>query len=285
MTYIEKLKNAIHQAQSLLCAGLDPDPDLFPTDILKNNRSEADKAFAFCHQIIEQTQASVAAYKLNAAFFEALGKDAFQVISDVIDAIPRDKIVIADAKRGDVPHTARRYKAAFFDRLNCDAITLSPFMGMETLVPFLQDDHRAVYALTLTSNPGAADLMLRPFEGRSSLSEYLAENFAHLARRYPGTVGMVMGATQSDYARPVLMAYPEAPLLIPGIGAQGGSVRDLSLLLKEHKGPILVNVSRGLAAFDPDSSRTWKQQISHAVDHYKKKLLPLAGSITVNDNP
>ncbi len=272
MTYLEKLLAAVRGSQSVLCAGLDPVPELLPPEIRSQGLPESEMAVTFCRRLIEQTKTGVAAYKINIAYFEALGVDAFYVLNDVLDAIPSGKILIADAKRGDVPHTNARYKTAYFDRLGFDAITLSPFMGMDTLLPFLQDSDRAVYALTLTSNPGAADLMTRPFGDFSTLSEYLATLMRNTSHQHPGTLGMVIGATQSTVYGPVMQAYPEAPLLVPGVGAQGGSVPELARHLQRHEGIPLINVSRGLAAFDKNSPNTWEVQVAGNTDSYNKIL-------------
>ncbi len=272
MTYPQKLLASVRASRTVLCAGLDPVPERLPPEIRNRGLSEAEAAVTFCRRMIEQTKTGVAAYKINIAYFEALGIDAFHALNDVLDAIPSGKVLIADAKRGDVPHTNARYKIAWFDRFGFDAITLFPFIGLDTLHPFLQDTHRAAYALTLTSNPGAADLMMRPFEGANSLSEYIAGRLRSTSLEHPGTLGMVIGATQSAFYGPVLQAFPEAPLLIPGIGAQGGSVTELAQHLRRHQGLPLINVSRGLAAMDPNNPSDWQMQFAANTDRYNQML-------------
>ena len=272
MTYLQKLITSVGSSRTVLCAGLDPVPELFPPGIRSQDLSVGEMVVAYCGRIIQQTKTGVAAYKINMACFEALGADAFHVLNDVLDAIPAGKILIADAKRGDVPHTNTLYKTAYFDRLGFDAITLSPFMGMDTLFPFLQDREHAVYALTLTSNPGAADLMTRPFEHAASLSEYVASRLRETSRMHPGVLGMVIGATQSAVYGPVMQAFPEAHLLIPGIGVQGGSVSELARQLERHKGIPLINVSRGLSAFDKENASPWEVQIAANTDHFNTLL-------------
>ncbi|MDG5767902.1 orotidine-5'-phosphate decarboxylase [Balneolales bacterium ANBcel1] len=262
MTYSEKILNAVRGSRSVLCAGIDPVPEQFPPVIRNSGQPEREMAATFCRTLITQTKAHVAAYKINTAYFEALGPDAFHVLNDVLDAIPSGKIIIADIKRGDVPHTNARYKTAFFDRFGFDAVTLSPFMGLDTMLPFLQDTERAVYALTLTSNPGASDFMTQPFGGRPTLSEYVADQLQKLSETCPGTLGMVIGATQSDLYKPVMRAFSGAPLLIPGVGAQGGSVEELSAALQRHRGVPLINVSRSLSAFNADAPEPWDLQIA-----------------------
>ncbi len=272
MIYTNKLLSCIRSSQSVLCAGLDPIPEHLPPDIRYQTISEREMVTTYCRRIIEQTKTGVAAYKINLAYFEALGPDAYQILNDVLESIPSGKIIIADVKRGDVPHTNARYKTAYFDQFGFDAVTLSPFMGLETMAPFLEDESRAVYALTLTSNPGAADFMTRPFMDAPTMSEYLARQYRDFAAKYPGALGMVIGATQSEQYLPVLQAYPEAPLLVPGIGAQGGSIAELTEILSEHHGLPLINVSRGLTTRDPASKDPWDLQIAKNTDRYVKAL-------------
>ncbi len=276
MNYSSKLQAAVYGSRTVLCAGLDPVPEMVPPELRSKGLTDSELAVTFCRRLIEQTKTGVAAYKVNIAYFEALGVDAFYVLNDVLDAIPSGKILIADAKRGDVPHTNARYKTAYFDSLGFDAVTLSPFMGMDTLLPFLQDPDRAVYALTLTSNPGAADVMTRPFGEFSTLSEYLAALMQKTAQHHPGTLGMVIGATQNAIYGPVMKAYSEAPLLIPGVGAQGGSVTELAGHLRHHVGIPLVNVSRGLAAYDKENPNTWEVQVTSNTDQFNKLLEPIS---------
>lgn len=275
MNYLEKLSASIRGSRSVLCVGLDPVPEHFPPEIRALNESESNKAVSFCRRVIEQTKTAASAYKINLAYFEVLGQDAFHVLNEVLDAIPSGKIIIADAKRCDVPHSNIRYKVAYFDRMGFDAITLAPFMGMETLEPFLQDTDRAVYAVTLTSNPGAADFLTQPFAGAPSLSTHIASLLRQTAGKHPGhfgSLGMVIGATQSEQYGPVMKAYPEAPLLIPGIGAQGGSITRLQKHLDDHIGFPLINASRGISGFDPESNDPWEIQVAHNTDHFKNSL-------------
>ena len=285
MSFQNKLLSAVRNSGSVLCTGLDPVPGAMPAELREQHHSERELVLAWCRRIIEQTKPATASYKINLAYFEALGPDGFHILDEVLDAIPSGKILIADAKRGDVPHTNERYKAAFFDRLGFDAITLSPFLGTDTLVPFLGDPSRAVYALTLTSNPGAAELMTRPFGEAPSLSAHVASLLRSCASEHPGTIGMVIGATQHKIYGPVMEAFPEAPLLIPGVGAQSGSVSELEQHLARHKGIPLINVSRGISAFDPASSDPWDMQIADNTARFKKILQPISDRFLGTGDP
>ncbi len=272
MSFQNKLLAAVRNAGSVLCTGLDPVPGAMPPELRQQYDTDHDLILAWCRRVIEQTKTGSAAYKVNLAYFEAIGPDAFVLLDEVMDAIPSGKVLIADAKRGDVPHSNERYKTAFFDRLGFDAITLSPFMGTETLAPFLGDASRAVYALTLTSNPGAEELMTRPFGKAPSLSAHIASLLRKCAAEHPGALGMVIGATQNKVYGPVMEAYPEAPLLIPGVGAQSGSISELERHLARHSGIPLINVSRGLSSFDPGSSDPWDVQIANKTALFNKAI-------------
>ncbi|NBC03948.1 MAG: orotidine-5'-phosphate decarboxylase, partial [Bacteroidetes bacterium] len=175
MTFTEKLKRAVSGSNSVLCVGLDPVPELIPKPLADKFSSSPDLVLEFCTRVIEATKNHVCAFKPNTAFFEALGSRGWEILDQTIQQIPKEKIIIADAKRGDIGNTAAQYKKAFFDDLNADAITLNALMGMDTLDPFIDDDAKAAYILTMTSNRGSADFLQRRFEGRMSLGEYIAE--------------------------------------------------------------------------------------------------------------
>src|SRR6056297_3975874 len=172
MTFTEKLTRSIQSSNSVLSVGLDPDPDKIPLPLRQQISDPHDLVFEFCRRVIESTKSEAAAYKPNLAFFEALGSGGLRVLESLLDVIPHGKIIIADAKRGDIGTTAAKYKVAFFDKMQVDAITLNPLMGLETLDPFLDDSSKAVYVLTMTSNRGAADFLQTPVKGRLSLGEY-----------------------------------------------------------------------------------------------------------------
>lgn len=246
MKFETKLRHAIAKAESPLCIGLDPQLSRLPNVIKEQYNTPAEQVFEFCRQVIMTTRHRAAAYKPNLAFFEALGPEGLEVFSELLAHIPNHIVVIADAKRGDISTTAEHYKKAFFEQLEVDAITLNPLMGLETLEAFGDDASKAVYALALTSNPGAHDFLLKPVEGFKSLAAYIAFRLEKESSKMATHLGMVIGATQSHIAQDVLHNHPHASLLIPGFGAQGGHIQDLALLLKSHKGLPLINSSRGI---------------------------------------
>lgn len=226
MNFIDKLAASVARTGSVLCVGLDP----LPTRLSESVESH-------CRRIVEATLPYAAAYKPNLAFFEALGPDGWAILDRIRRDIPSDRIVIADAKRGDIGNTAERYAHAMLHVLDADAVTVNPLMGLETVAPYLTDATKAAYVLALTSNPGAADYLF-------DLAPRIAADLATLTQ--PGHAGMVVGATHPERLPEVLRHHPDAALLIPGVGTQGGSVEALAKALAGHRGLPLVNVTRDI---------------------------------------
>ena len=218
MDFAEKLLQAVRRNRSLLCLGLDPDPDLMPqTGIIEFNKA-----------VISSTSDLVCAYKPNLAFYEALGSDGLAALQETVKYIP-DKIpVIGDAKRGDVGHTARAYAKALFEVLGFDAVTLNPYMGYDSIEPFVSYEGKAVFILCHTSNPGASDFQdvacsTGPeIEGQQPLYRLVARKAREWNRR--DNIGLVVGATYPQELSEIRQLCPEMHLLIPGIGAQGGNL-------------------------------------------------------------
>lgn len=271
MQFSEKLKKAVTSSRSTLCVGLDPNLDRLPSAIKQQHAAPEEQVVSFCRQVIEATSDFCCAYKPNAAFFEALGPAAYEVFAEVRKAIPEGKIVIADAKRGDISTTAAHYSKAFFEQFDADAITLNPLMGFETLDPFMGDASRAIFSLALTSNPGAADFLLKPFAGYEMMSEYIAAELKKRNRPGDTHLGMVVGATQADHLERVVKRHPSATLLIPGIGKQGGSVEELARALKGHEGIPIVSSSRSIIYAGADRDN-WQQAVAEQAQHTQKQL-------------
>jgi orotidine-5'-phosphate decarboxylase len=271
MDYISKLSKSIHNSESVLCVGLDPNPDLLPGEIVSRYPDTEEQVFHFCKQVIDVTQEHCCAYKPNLAFFESIGENGLSVFKEVLDCIPREKIVIADAKRGDIGSTAEQYKRSFFDHFDTDAITLNPLMGFDTLDPFINDHSKAIYSLVLTSNPGANDLLLRRFEGRLTLAEYIADQLRRKMEKSHAHIGMVVGATFPSELKNVLEAYPQACLLIPGVGSQGGKTDDLTDLLAVHEGIPVISSSRSII-FAGGNRKNWKDDVARSAKKIKKEL-------------
>ena len=273
MRYTDKLRQAVRETESLLCVGLDPVPERLPESIRSSYSTITKQIFHFCREVIETTLPYACAYKPNLAFFEALGPDGMDIFREVRAQIPYSRIVIADAKRGDIGHTAKQYSTAFFDQYDVDAITLSPLMGFDTMETFLEDSQRGVYALTLTSNPGSEDFFKKPFDGYPMMSHYIAHQLSELQKKSNGHVGMVVGATQAGLLKEVVAEHPRASLLIPGLGAQGGSVDELIEALEDHPGVPVISVSRSIIY--AGSGDEWDEQVAEKARYYKQILNPL----------
>lgn len=236
MSFIAKWRQAIDRNGSRLCVGLDPDPDYIDDgDVLRWART-----------IIEATSDLVCAYKPNIAFYEALGTDGHATLRHVIDAVPDDIPVLVDAKRGDIDSTARAYARSLFDVLGADAITVSPYLGRDSLAPFLAHSDRGVFILARTSNEGARDLQdLEVGAGHDTASEPLYMAVARSAKTWNehGNIGLVTGATYPAEIANIRAVCPELPLLVPGVGAQEG---DIEAAARAAFGPgeFMINASR-----------------------------------------
>jgi len=220
MNFTEKLLAAAQKNQSLLCVGLDPDPNLLPKGV---------GVLEFNKKIIDSTSDLVCAYKLNLAFYEALDS-GFDVLKQTVKYIPDDIFTIGDGKRADIGNTSRAYASSIFDNLNFDAATVNPYLGFDSIEPFLKYTDKGVFILCRTSNAGAVDFQSLSCETESGLRP-LFEVVALKAEEWNtyGNIGLVIGATYPEELRLLRQAHPDMPLLIPGIGAQGG---DLSLAVR-----------------------------------------------------
>lgn len=250
--YTDRLTAAQRRQSSHLCVGLDPDPDRLPRHLLQDCNL-ADAVLLFNRAIIEHTASEACAFKLNLAFYEALRGDAWRVLKETLAAVPSGIVTIADGKRGDVGNSARFYARSTFDQLGFDACTVSGYMGRESIEPFLEYGGRGAYLLVRTSNPGAEEL-----QGLGCGERPLFEHVARLASKWdaelPGTIGFVVGATNLDALGAVRSQCPSVPLLIPGIGAQGGDAEAVMQIAAQGDGPVVVNSSRSIiyASSGPD---------------------------------
>jgi orotidine-5'-phosphate decarboxylase len=240
-SFLDKLRRLQRQKQSRLCIGLDPDLPRLPPHLTDSYPPE-EAILHFCRAIIDATAPLACAFKVNLAFFEGLGSRGWQALEAVFAALPPDVVSIADAKRGDIGNTARFYAHSLFDHLGADAATVAPYMGRDSVAPFLQFPGKGTFVLARTSNPGASD-----FQERACGGEPL---YLHVARAVntwgadtPGAAGLVVGATHPAPLRALREACPTLPFLIPGVGAQGGTLADV-LQAATDDGLILVNSSR-----------------------------------------
>ncbi len=244
-TFFERLDQRAQSINSLLCVGLDPHPE----DLSEGTGTDAKE---FCTRLIEATHEYALAYKPNAAFFEALGPEGWEALKDVIAAVPEGIPVILDAKRGDISSTARAYARSAFITLGADAVTLSPYLGYDSLAPFMEDPEKGIFLLCKTSNPGSVDLQDLPLGGHYQ-TMMVYEKVASLAAEWgtQGNLGLVVGATFPDALRRIRDLAPEQWFLAPGLGAQGA---DLGIAmeagLRQDGLGLLINVSRGISRAD-----------------------------------
>ena len=238
MDFCKKLDSLVENRIGL-CIGLDPVIERMPDRI----RESKEPLFAFNLEIIEHTSDYAAAFKPNLAFYEAHGADGWIQLEKTIRAVPDRCIVITDGKRSDIGSTAERYAYSLFTRLDSDAATVSPYLGSDSLEPFLRRSDKGVFILTLTSNPGGSDLQELECEGESLYLHVV--KMAHRLNRL-GNVGLVVGATKPEAWNGILELAENLPLLVPGIGAQGGDLEALKLALRDYSAPVLVNASRSI---------------------------------------
>lgn len=242
MNFKEKLSKIVKKNNSLLCVGLDVDKGKMPKFLFEKNK---DPYFEFNKSIIDATKDLVCAYKLNMAFYEVLGKEGFDLLEKTIDYIPNEVVVILDGKRNDIGNTARKYAKSLFEGHKADAVTVNPYLGVDGVKPFLEYKNKFTFILCRTSNPSAVDLQ--------DLSVKKTPLYQVIARKIKewniyGNCGAVVGATYPDELRIVRdILGDEVPLLIPGIGKQGGNVEKTVRYGTNGKGETaIINSSRGI---------------------------------------
>lgn len=239
---IQKLIQQIKKKKSMLCVGLDVDLEKVPKHLL----AFEDPIFEFNKSIIDATQAYCIAYKPNIAFYEAYGIKGWQSLKRTIDYINNaypEQFTIADAKRGDIGNTSTMYAKAFFQDLNFDSVTVAPYMGKDSVEPFLEFKDRHTILLGLTSNEGSED-----FQFLKSDSDFLFEKVLRTSKTWINSQQLmyVIGATKADYLKKIRAILPNSFLLIPGVGAQGGSLQDVCEFGLNHSYGLIINSSRGI---------------------------------------
>ena len=232
----------IHKKKSFLCIGLDTDLEKIPQFLLE----EEDPIFAFNKAIIDATHNLCVAYKPNIAFYEAYGVKGWSSLRKTIEYLNKDYpeiFTIADAKRGDIGNTSTRYAKAFFEDLNFDSITIAPYMGRDSVEPFLEFKDKHTILLALTSNEGAFDFQTKMIDGQELYKEVLS-----ISTTYKGSEKLmyVVGATKAEYLKEIREIVPNSFLLVPGVGAQGGSLKDVCMYGMTKDIGLLVNSSRGI---------------------------------------
>jgi orotidine-5'-phosphate decarboxylase len=250
LTFLERLGARMEAVGTSLCVGLDPDPASLPAQF----NPDAQGIEAFARLVIDMTSPYAAAFKANLAFYEAFGSAGIAALERIRAAIPADIPFVADAKRGDIASTVARQAVALFDVLGADAVTVNPYLGRDAIAPLIERDDRFAYVLCRTSNAGAAEL-----QGLAVAGDPL---YVVVARAVAGwsasgaQVGLVVGATAPSELRVIRQTAPALPILVPGVGAQGGDVAAVMAhgpargqpADRARGGGLLVNVSRGISA-------------------------------------
>lgn len=269
MSFIPQLLSSQQRRDSLLCVGLDPEPDRFPEPW----RGDPGRIFDFCARIVDATKDQACAFKPQIAHFAAhRAEDQLERLMAHIRRVAADVPVILDAKRGDIGSTAAQYAREAFVRYQADAVTLSPFMGFDSIEPYLAYDGRGLILLCRTSNAGGSDLQAQRLASGDLLYEHIARLAASAWNR-SGRLGLVVGATYPAEIARVRELAPTVPLLIPGVGAQGGDAAAVVAAGWRAEGPIIVNASRavlyagtgaGFAVAARDAARALREALAAA---------------------
>ena len=272
----EELIDLIRSRRSFLCVGLDVDKNKMPEHL----RNDADGVFKFNKAIIDATIDYAVAYKPNLAFYEAMGIEGLVQLKKTMDylhGLDKKAFTIADAKRGDIGNTSQQYAKAFLDPagdFNFDSLTIAPYMGADSVQPFTVYDGKWVILLALTSNKGAFDFQFLPVDGERKLFEKVLETSRQWGN--PENMMYVVGATKADMLTQVRAIVPDSFLLVPGVGAQGGSLeevckygltRDCGLLVNSSRGIIYASTGVDFAERAGEEARKLKQQMDAALSH------------------
>ena len=236
----QELFNQIIKKESFLCVGLDADLEKIPGHLLELD----DPIFEFNKQIIDATKDYCVAYKPNLAFYESLGVKGWESLQKTMEYIPSDIFTIADAKRGDIGNTSRMYAKTFFEYFNFDSVTVAPYMGNDSVAPFLEFGNKWVILLAATSNVGGLDFQYKKIEGGKRVFEEVLEKSLEWGNEE--NLMYVVGATRAEMLSDVRAIVPDAFLLVPGVGAQGGSLEEVVKYGMNDTCGLLVNSSRGI---------------------------------------
>lgn len=255
MHYSERLERRIQTVGSRLCVGIDPRPEL---------SGGIDTIPEFLKRVVGETAEYAAAFKPNMAYFEAMGLRGIEILQEMLQQMPEDVPVILDAKRSDIGETQKYYAKSYFENWNVDAVTLNPFLGYDSIEPFLDWEGKGIYLLAVTSNAGSSDFQRQKLADGRYVFELVQELGKRAAEEGRATdVGYVVGLTNAS--EEVLDRIADSPLLIPGLGAQGGDLA--SLQNRKRTAPDVVNVSRGITYKDMDKSfaekaKDWSEQLA-----------------------
>ena len=259
----KELVTQIKQKKSYLCVGLDTEFSKIP----KHLKSDPDSIFQFNKKIIDATKDFCVAYKLNTAFYESQGIAGWEALEETVNYIPSSHFKIADAKRGDIGNTSSQYAKAFFETLQFDAVTVAPYMGEDSIRPFLEYKDKWTIVLALTSNPGARD-----FELLISDNETIYEKVIRTCAKFGNTDNLmfVVGANRSEEFEKIRTWVPDHFFLVPGVGAQGGSLKDISEKAMNSDCGLLVNASR--AIIFASQNEDFAEVAKSVAEEYQKEM-------------
>jgi orotidine-5'-phosphate decarboxylase len=268
MNFTDLLRTAQRTQGSLLCVGLDPDPARFPDEV----RRAPDPIVEFNRRIIDATSDLVCAYKINLAFYEGAGERGWQIVHRTLEAIPKGIVTIGDAKRGDIGNSSALYARALMEDFRFDACTVNPYMGTDSVLPFLTDPARGVFILAVTSNPGARDFQYLKVRGKPLYEHVIARARKWNARK---NCGLVVGATRPAELKRVRAQVPDMPILLPGIGTQGGDLRAAVRHGCDRHGELaVINASRSVLYASAggnfaDAARTEALALRDAINRHR----------------
>ena len=262
----------IRKKKSFLCVGLDSSPDKLPAHL----KGKPNAIAAFNKQLIDATAGLCVSYKINTAFYEAMGAKGWEAMEETVDHIPSTHFKIADAKRGDIGNTSSQYAKAFFETLKFDAITVAPYMGEDSIRPFLEYDQKWTIVLGLTSNKGAEDFEMLQIQNKdASKPAYLYEQVISTVSQWgtPENLMFVTGATQAKELAGIRKIIPNHFLLVPGVGFQGGSLQEVAQYGLNKDCGLLVNVSR--AIIYASEAENFAEEASQIAKQYQEEMAGL----------
>jgi orotidine-5'-phosphate decarboxylase len=264
LSFNERLNMLISNKSSLLCIGLDPDIDKIPSHL----RYKKNPLQLFIREIVESTRDLAVAYKANLAYYEYEGRNGLEALNDLETMISKDTLLILDGKRGDVPHTAERYAHTYFDQMGADAVTLSPYMGQDSVASFIENPEKGAFILALNSNEGVADFQYLQV-GIDPLYLYVGKKVAKW--NINNNCGLVVGAKDIEGLKILRDALPDLPFLVPGVGAQGGDFKEVVKYGRDKDGAgLLVNVGRDIIY--ADDGKKFAQSVRERAQYYVDEM-------------
>ncbi|MDD8017661.1 MAG: orotidine-5'-phosphate decarboxylase [Bacteroidota bacterium] len=270
MSFTKRIISIQKKSNSLLCVGLDTDQKKIPSHL----QSKKSGMLEFNKQIINATKDFACAYKINFAFYEALGKEGWTIVEKTRASIPSSIITIADAKRGDIGNSSAYYANAILNEMGFDSITVAPYMGKDSVQPFLQWENKGVFLLALTSNEGALDFQYKKIGKKRLFEEVVAQSQQWTDKQ---NLGFVVGATKTKDIQSVRKLAPAAPFLVPGVGTQGGNIDDVIKYGCTNDGfGVVINASRSVLYASSgkdfaDVAGKETERLKNEINSYRKK--------------